>query len=242
MTILRSRTTCLYLLFLCAAVRAFVAPQASRRSTVVLADAADVDLQGMLKEAASSFSVDTVDVPSLPSVVEDGSKALESLGLPADSTTMMAAGAVAAVLVLLAATLGGGGDTATETSTGAVAPPKAKQAVDPKLVAIPYDAAARLAYDAWRAENSGESPSKKLSKKEQAADDLAFSRYKFAYEEAAIAEVIAKKKARDMASFDPTKAEVVVAPRVVKAPKKVVVPTKPASTSTTPAPFFADAK
>jgi hypothetical protein len=51
--------------------------------------------------------------------------------------------------------------------------------------------------------------------------------------------VIAKKKARAIASFDPTKAEVGVAPRVVKAPKVVPV-AEPASTRT--APFSADAK
>jgi hypothetical protein len=190
-----------------------------------------------MQDAASSFSSDTAAdvVPSLPSV-EEGSKVLESLGLPVDS--MVAAGAVAAVVVLLAVTLGGGGGGGAETEpSSAVATPKAKSAVKLNLLTIPYDAAARLAYDAWRAEKS-ETPPKKLSKKEQEADDIAFSRYKAAYEEAAVAEVISKKKARDMASFDPTKAVVVVAPRVVKAPK--VVPAQPVSTA--PAPFFADAK
>jgi hypothetical protein len=235
MTILRS-TIFLSLALLCTVAQAFVAPQASRRAAVVLADTADIDLQGIMQDAASSFSVDTAAdvVPSLPSV-EEGSKVLQSLGLPVDS--MVAAGAVAAVVVLLAVTLGGGGGGAATEAPGAVATPKAKSAVKQNLLAIPYDAAARLAYDAWRAEKS-ETPPKKLSKKEQEADDLAFSRYKAAYEEAAVAEVIAKKKSRDMASFDPTKAVVVAAPRVVKAPK--VVPAQPVSTA--PAPFFADAK
>lgn len=56
-------------------------------------------------------------------------------------------------------------------------------------VSIPYDAAARLAYDEWRKEfNKGP------------FDDARFASFKVNYEAIAVANVVAKKRARDTGS------------------------------------------
>jgi hypothetical protein len=121
-----------------------------------------------------------------------------------------AIGSVAIVgLVAIASIAGGDGGSANKRGS--------KTKVD---LSIPYDAAARIAYNEWVESQEGVT-----------ASDDAFASFKTLFEEKAVAEVTAKQKARDMASFDPSKPK--SKPRSTPAPKKAPVVTKAATASST---------
>lgn len=59
--------------------------------------------------------------------------------------------------------------------------------VEPVDLSIPYDAAARLAYDEWR-----------VTHEREAYDEAEYQKFKVLYEEKTVADVIAKKKTREL--------------------------------------------
>ena len=97
----------------------------------------------------------------------------------------------AAVLIALAAgaylAKDGSATTASEggaASESQVAAAEPEPAVD---LSIPYDAAARLAYDEWRVTHGREE-----------FDDAEYQKFKVLYEEKTVADVVAKKKTREL--------------------------------------------
>lgn len=135
---------------------------------------------GVLATGAQAFMAGTSPV----AFTKQGSSktqlaAIEALG---DDATMAAvAGGIVAALGGAAA-FSMGGNESGETKEVVVEPEP-----EPIDVSIPYDAAARLAYDGWRAEF------------EKGAFDAAeFEKFKEIYEEATVMEVSMKKMSRDM--------------------------------------------
>jgi len=154
-----------------------------------------------------------------------------STGLSLD--IVLAAGAVGLLVVIIAvvAASAGGSDDSSSSSSAAEKPRTKNPPTKKADVSIPYDAAATLAYEAWL-----QDPSHAETKDTQAT----FDKYKLAYEEMAIATVVAKKKARDMATFDPNKpAAPVAAPAVVTQPKTATAKTSASSDNKM---FFASVK
>jgi len=153
-----------------------------------------------------------------------------STGLSPD--IVLAAGAVGLLVLVLAVVAASAGGSADSSSSSAADKPRTKKPTTKKAdVSIPYDAAATLAYEAWL-----QDPAHAETKDTQAT----FDKYKLAYEEMAIATVVAKKKARDMATFDPNKpAAPVAAPAVVTQPKTATAKTSASSDNKM---FFASVK
>ena len=95
----------------------------------------------------------------------------------------LAAAVAAAVIGVAALAQGGGGKTEAAAPKKAEEPEPEPEPID---VSIPYDAAARLAF----AEMSSEE-----------ADEEKFAKFKQLYEKKTVAEVTAKKAARDLATL-----------------------------------------
>lgn len=229
---------------------AFVAPhfvanakQLSATSIILSDDGDSNSFEGMMSSANEAFS-GVAD--SFSDIAIDTAKASEL----ASSLPPAIAIAALAVLVLsvgaaVIATSGSNGNDADKTSknTKVSTPPKVKE---PKLdLSIPYDAAARLAYQAW------------LSRQKEGAPDNegVFQKFKEMYEIATIAKVAAKKLEQDMENFDPTKPKSKPAPAPASAPaapeaKIEPVPKDattvngmpPMTTQGTEQPFFAERK
>ena len=162
----------------------------------------------------------SVDIPNV-----NLNDMLASSGIPPEAGL---AGAGILVLAVLIGAASGGDDTA-ETAPG-VPPPKRSSRGGKFDVSIPYDAAARLAYDEWIASQQGVRPS-----------EASFHSFQAEYLETCIALVSAKQKARNLANFDPRKpkpAAAVVAPPKQAAPEKKTKKAYP-SVTTTETPFFA---
>ncbi len=87
--------------------------------------------------------------------------------------------------------------SASKDDDGASVPAVVEEALPPPPepepekvdVSIPYDAAARLAYDQWRTEN------------EMEEDEATYAAFKSKYESLAVANVIAKKMEREIAAL-----------------------------------------
>lgn len=206
---------------------AFVTPhtRAVPRTTFLQAAepeaALDVNLGEMLDAAKDAFG-DSGDA------VSDQLEAAGDLfSLPPE--VLAGVGLVALAGIALAA-LGGGDSSGDSTAAAAPAKKKAPAKKAPKVdVSIPYDAAARMAFDAWVA-----------GQEKADSSDKAYGMFKTLYEAQAVAEVTAKQKARDLANFDPSKPP--PAPR--PAPKKEAAPVaavqEPVATvDASKTPFFA---
>lgn len=119
---------------------------------------------------------------------------VSSLGLDSlDLSSPMVLGGLAAVLILTGAVAAsGGGDSSAGKNKSSAAGAK-KEAKEPDVpticLAIPYDAAARLAYDKW------------CKDKEASFDQAAYEAFKDVYETKAVADAISKKKSRDLDNF-----------------------------------------
>jgi hypothetical protein len=95
------------------------------------------------------------------------------------------AGVVVVGGAIIAATMSSTGTAVSASSPSTISKPEAKP--EPIDVSIPYDAAARLAYEEWRAEyNKGD------------FNEIGYEDFKKKYEAMAIATVVSKKIARDL--------------------------------------------
>lgn len=123
------------------------------------------------------------DVPSIADVVDQVGG---SVGL---DTNVITAGVVALAAVAAIATATGGSASATES--GASAQPNRRQRRGkPNALAIPYDAPARAAYQAWLDDHTGEK-----------WNEPAFLAFEKAFHAHAVAQATEKKLARDLATF-----------------------------------------
>jgi hypothetical protein len=217
---------------LVAKANAFVCTFRSRTQLSSALRAEAVDLGDIVTTAKEAFA----DVADSMEVISDNLDGGILGSLPPDIG--IAALGVLGLAVIAAAVSGGG--SGSESSAGSSSSSSSPSKSSPKLqvkktdVSIPYDAAARLAYDAWVA-----------SREEAKASEEAYASFKAMYEETVIAEVIAKQKARDLANFDPNKPTPKPRP-TPPAPKPVGVVVVPVATTSRPStsaiPFFADAK
>lgn len=98
---------------------------------------------------------------------------------------MIAAGAFAAALAVVGAGFYVGNMSGTDTSTDATTVDEPEP--EPIDVTIPYDAAARLAYDIWRDENE-----------KGDFDEAAFDAFSKIYKTQAVATAVLKKASRDL--------------------------------------------
>ena len=216
---------------------AFVTPSTTRttisttiRPTVALHDAADsVDAMTDLLDAAKDAFGDTA--AAADSVVDVMNSVQAGL---LDGVPVEALYAVAGVLAvgIITVSVGGGGDRdeASSHTSETVVAKKQKAPSTPKIdVSIPYDAAARLAYDAWLVAQGAQDT------------EATYVNFKAAYYDMAIAQVTAKQKARELVNFDPNKTVVVVEtpPKPpASAPPKVAAAT--AKVDINKVPFFAE--
>ena len=137
----------------------------------------------------------------------------------ADPTTLSVLVGIGVLAVgAIAVALSGGGEQgrSSGTTTG-----PSKQKTTKYSLAIPYDAASRLAYDAWCAENN------------EKFDEAGYELFREVYNAKAVADATAKKKARDLATFK-NEARKAPAPRKVSPPKQATTPKRK------DLPFFAN--
>ena len=175
-----------------------------------------------------AISMPDIDVPSfnpagLPSSIDIPTGGGDVTTLPT-AAVLAGVGLVAVVLVLSAAAAGGGGEVSS-SAAAAAAGRAPKRAGQQNSLAIPYDAAARLAYDDWCAKN------------DESFDEAGYAQFRKVYNTKAVADATAKKIARDLAMF---KNEAPKEPptRKIAPPKMTTTPkdkTKDGST-----PFFAE--
>lgn len=148
------------------------------------------------RSRASKGAVNLAAFEGIPSVFEGmGSAVVAANGSGAGSVLetsepLVFAGAAA---VILAAVAFAGKGASEATSEGAAFTKKKTKSSEPNDVSIPYDAAALLAYEAWRAEVAEDGADK--------FDDELFSRFKKLYYEKAVAEVVMKSKTRNFTSL-----------------------------------------
>lgn len=161
-----------------------------------------------------AMDLPTVDLPDFSSVT------LPSIDMPAmsfnmpgidPSVVLPALGLLAAAVVL--SSLSGGGSTASGSSAGA------RRGSKPSPLSIPYDAAARAAYDQWLADTNSKS------------SEAGYAYFKELYELKAVAEVSTKKLTRDLAAFENQ-------PKP-QAKRRVVTRVKQVVTAAAPELFFA---
>jgi hypothetical protein len=124
-------------------------------------------------------SMKAVDVTGITQGLDLDPTALQGM-----SPEVLAGAAAAIVLVTAAAALSSGGGSASEATTAGVAQPvQQEEPVEVIDVSIPYDAAIIQAYDAWR---SGD------------YDQAEYGKFKAKYIVKTVAEVTAKKVAREL--------------------------------------------
>lgn len=194
---------------------AFVNSGRAARTTALRAEVAD-----LMESAKSVFGGSTDGVSDqLENSAAGAGGLFSSLDLPPE---VLAGVGVVALIVIAASASGGGSDDTTSKPAGRSMFSKKKSKVD---LSIPYDAAARLAFDDWAASQDNAETSEK-----------AFEKFKTMYEVQAVAEVTAKQMKRNMESFDPTKPP--PAPRPAPKPKTVKV----VKVDTSKTPFFAEIK
>eukprot|EP00568_Trieres_chinensis_P011424 CAMPEP_0183308206 /NCGR_PEP_ID=MMETSP0160_2-20130417/20428_1 /TAXON_ID=2839 ORGANISM="Odontella Sinensis, Strain Grunow 1884" /NCGR_SAMPLE_ID=MMETSP0160_2 /ASSEMBLY_ACC=CAM_ASM_000250 /LENGTH=210 /DNA_ID=CAMNT_0025471991 /DNA_START=23 /DNA_END=655 /DNA_ORIENTATION=+ len=145
------------------------APAVQQRSSMALR-------AGEIEEVVMTIN-DAVDVVDVDQVAD----AL-SAGLPLPAIGLGVAASVAAAVF---STKGGAPSEQTKP-----AEPEPEPEPEPIDVSIPYDAAARLAYDTWCAENG-----------KGGFDSKGYAQFKMIYEGMSVTEVIQKKYAREMASY-----------------------------------------
>ncbi|CAB9503967.1 expressed unknown protein [Seminavis robusta] len=227
----------LLLPLLAATASGFVVPRATVRSSSSLLRAGEdaaVDLGDVISNAKEALADVTEGIttrwePEIVEVEPDTSGVMDIFSSLSPDVGIAIAGVV--VLLGIAAVVSGSSSGETASSGSAPRAPRRKAGKQAD-VSIPYDAAARLAYDAWVE-----------SQEDVKASEEAFVAFKTMYEETAVAAVTAKQKARNLASFDPTKPkpqprpEPTPKPPTAKAPKPA--PAKKAESST---PFFAQVK
>jgi hypothetical protein len=230
---------------LAAKVSAFVSPSGStaRLSHVLRAEAELFDLGEIVSTAKEAFTDVTDSVEAISDNWADGVGSLSDnldgaggllVSFPPEMIGIVALGVLG--LAAIAAVVSGG-KSGTESNTGSStstnspskSPPKPKE--KKADVSIPYDAAARLAYDAWVATNEGVKTSEET-----------YAAFKTMYEDTVIAEVTAKQKARDLANFDPNKPKPKPRPTLPPAVVSVATTKRASTTTATSIPFFADAK
>ena len=124
-------------------------------------------------------------------------------GLPEsiDQSVLLPAIGVGLAAIVLASAGGGGGSTSSKVD-----------------LSIPYDAAARLAYDQWRTDNN------------EKFNAEAYMAFRKKYEANAIADATSKKLARDLNSFQNKPPE--------PTPERIITVKRPTEKSTEEIPFF----
>jgi len=240
------------------ATKAFVSPRLAFSKTTILLSATTNDDEvlgrSLLEQFASSDDSVAAATTTTTRAVTDsfvgdmtdsiGTSMDVLAGLPQEAlyagVAVLTLAGVAAVAVA-AADSGRSSDTseASSSSSRSAAFKKKKAAAAAAAakvdVSIPYDAAARLAYDKWCSNQPAEMNTPET-----------YQKFKLLYEQTAIADVTAKQATRKLQNFDPTKPDVVVV-----APTKKVeteIPTlkvatsnnKVSTTKSQGKPFFAD--
>ena len=165
-----------------------------------------------------SIDIPTVDLNSLKSLTVDVPQ-IDTFALKVDETVLVPAFTLVGIfLLVLGAVKGTSGDgTSGAVTSVSLKRPKTKRALQ---LAIPYDAASRLAYDEWLAKHDGE--------KFKAEGYQVFQQK---YNSMAVAESTYKKLVRDLEAFE-NKAP---PPR----PPRTIVPKKTPVAKASPF-FFAD--
>lgn len=162
------------------------------------------------RKAASSFDPKALEFPSInvPTVDLDALKTL-TVDVPQIDTTsllrvdesfLLPVAGIAGVFVILGALQKSAGPKTKVVSS--------KQKKKVALLAIPYDAAARLAYDQWLSENE-----------EEEYNDEGYRVFREQYEKMAVAMVTYKKLERDLQLFE-NKAPTPPPPRRIVSVKK----------------------
>ena len=165
--------------------------------------------------------------------VNSATDLFSQLNVPPEALYVLIGTAFLGTFVAVAISATSGSQESATASSTASTPKKKTPPPAPKVdVSVPYDAAARLAYAAWK------------SAREDFQDSAeAYSRFKTMYEMTTVAQVTAKQRVRDMANFDPSK-PIVVRKQPVKTTKVVNVPTSSSSSAsksidTSKTPYFA---
>ena len=143
-----------------------------------------------MKPLSLDLELPKVEMPEMPEMPEISFPALDmqsSLDLPGDVSLSPAAAGALAILGLIAV-MSASGSADDEGGAGSSPRKKRRRKKAPPL-AIPYDAASRLAYDAWCAAN------------DQNSNEDAYDYFKELYEAQAVAEATSKKMQRDLDAF-----------------------------------------
>ena len=188
-------------------------------SSVVLSEGADSNFEGMMNSARDAFSDAASGAMEAASTTTSGSGGGNDASTSADMMASfppeiaIAAGAIAvlgigAAVFASSSSSSSSGSSESATKEKKEAPQKKKKEAPKPDVSIPYDAAARLAYQSW------------LSKQKEGTKDseAVFQQFKELYEEAVVMKVTAKKLEKDLENFDPNKPK--PKPRPVAAAKK----------------------
>jgi hypothetical protein len=183
------------------------------------------DLQLAVPQQLSEMSRDILGgisddaAAALAKGIETASSALTGTGSSSSdlSVPVMAAAAAGVALVAfaaVAASSSSGTSSANSSGTAAntKASPPARKGRANFDVSIPYDAATRMAYYAWCLQNEG-----------QVFNAAGYEHFVELYTARAVAEVTAKKRARDLAAFD-NRGRQEIPPRQMRADEKAETP------------------
>lgn len=175
-------------------------------------DIPSVDLNSLKDFSLPSIDIPTVDLNTLKGLTVDVPKIDASSALKVDETILVPAVTLVGILFVFGALRGRSGDGTSGLVTLKRSKPKK---ISP--LAIPYDAAARFAYEEW------------LAKHGEKFNAEGFQVFKQKYDSMAVAESTYKKLVRDLEAFE-NKAPPPMPPRRI-VPKKTPPPKKPS-------PFF----
>jgi len=189
-------------------------------SSVEMPEMPNIELPKIDLKAISMPDIDvpSFNLPGLPSSIDIPTGGGDLTTLPT-ATVLAGVGLVAVVLVLSAASAAGGG----EESSSAAGRASKRAGQQQNSLAIPYDAAARLAYDEWCAKN------------DESFDEAGYTQFRKVYNTKAVADATAKKIARDLAMFK-NEAPKEPPPRKIAPPKT----TPKGKTKDSSTPFFAE--
>lgn len=181
-------------------------------------DSKDFSLPSIDIPALPSIDVPTVDLNSLKSFTIDVPQ-FDTSALKVDETILVPAFTLVGIVIVLGALRGTSGDGTSGDGTSILK--KSKKKASP--LAIPYDAAARFAYDEWLMKHEGEK-----------FNDEGYQVFQQTYDNMAVAESTYKKLVRDLEAFE-NKAPPPTPPRRI-VPKK----TPPKQTAKASPFFFAN--
>jgi len=140
--------------------------------------------------AMPKITMPAIDMPNMPSID------LQSMGLPAQDLELPVVVIGLAVLIATFIAVGNSGGTGDVQGATSSSSPVAKQSKKkPKKggkadqLAIPYDAASRLAYDAWCTAN------------DETFNEGGYAHFRDVFNAKSVADATAKKLARDLAEF-----------------------------------------